>query len=470
MPMPILTVAQMREWELATWATGQTEAEVIRRVGKRLARRARQLTNDGERILFLIGKGHNGDDARAAAKFIEDRQVEKLEVLLPESDLLQIELALKKNPALIVDGIFGVGLNRPLHEAWRQVIATVNASNLPVLAVDVPSGLNADSGETFGAAIRATVTLTVGAPKIGMLAPVAGPFVGRLEVATEIGLVDCPHTSESNWLLPEDFSHFPPARAMVANKGDFGHLAIVAGSKGYHGAAVLTARGAQRAQPGLVTAFVPQEIYSPVAAQLQAAMVQVWKIKISLPKKTSAILIGPGLADPKISGRVKKLVQQFWRAEKIPVVVDASALDFLPTGKFSAGAVRVITPHPGEAARLLGTTPAAVQLERVSSLRALSKKFGDCWVVLKGQQTLIGRSLGKIFVNSSGNPQLAQGGSGDLLAGFLAGLLAQPALQTDVERTISYAVWQHGAAADELSAERKNWTIEDLASVIGNAG
>jgi len=130
---------------------------------------------------------------------------------------------------------------------------------------------------------------------------------------------------------------------------------------------------------------------------------------------------------------------------------------------------RVITPHPGEAARLLQTTTEAVQVDRVRAVRELSQRFGGAWVVLKGSQTLIGRGEGPIFVNSSGNPQLAQGGSGDLLGGFIAGLLAQPALAADVARTLTYAVWQHGAAADQLQARRTNWIIEDLANELGNA-
>lgn len=469
MPIPVISLAQMREWERATWATGQTEAEVIRLVGIRIYSFVCKLTADGDRVLILAGKGHNGDDARAAAKQIEGRDVELIEVAQPQSDLAKVKIALAKNPVLIVDGLFGVGLNRQLDEAWQNIIALVNASKIPVLAVDVPSGLNADTGESFGALVRATVTLTVGAPKIGLLAAKAVPFVGRLEVADEVGLIPCPHTAEQNWVAKSDFLNYPPAREVAANKGNFGHLAIIAGSKGFHGAAVLTTRGAQRAQPGLVTVFVPQKIYSPVAAQLQSAMVQIWKKEVSLPEKTSAILIGPGLAAPQITAAASKLTRTIWRTTKVPMVVDASALDFLAAGKTPAGALRVITPHPGEAARMLNTTVQKVQANRVASLRQLSKKFGRCWVVLKGHQTLIGRSVGKIFVNSSGNPQLAQGGSGDLLAGFLAGLLAQPALQTEVEKTIAYAVHQHGAAADELSATRKNWTIEDLADVIGDA-
>ena len=141
----------------------------------------------------------------------------------------------------------------------------------------------------------------------------------------------------------------------------------------------------------------------------------------------------------------------------------------MAAGPFGKKLLRVLTPHPGEAARLLNWTTQKVQSNRVTALREISKKFGNCWVVLKGHQTLIGRHDGGIFVNPSGNPHLAQGGSGDLLAGFVAGLLAQPALQADPATTLRYAVWQHGAAADQLQTERANWVIEDLAERIGNA-
>lgn len=190
---------------------------------------------------------------------------------------------------------------------------------------------------------------------------------------------------------------------------------------------------------------------------------------MKLPEKTSAALIGPGLAAPEISAELKNFTQKLWHEALFPLVVDASALDFLDGGSFPENFVRVLTPHPGEAARLLKTTAANVQANRVAALRELSKKFGNCWVVLKGHETLVGRSEGNIFVNGSGNPQLAQGGSGDLLSGFIAGLLAQPALQADVEKALRYAVWQHGTAADKLSLTRDNWTVEDLAVEIGNA-
>ena len=485
MPAPVVNLAQMREWERATWATGQTEAGVIRRVGQKIAVRTRELTRPGDTILILAGKGHNGDDARAAKKFLADRKVILQNVMDPKAALVKFLkcISRKQNgtgfqpvsdrqdacPTLIIDGLFGIGLNRTLNDGWKKFIAAINTSKIPVLAVDVPSGLNSDTGEHFGAAIEATITLTVGAPKIGMLAQNAWPFVGRLEVAEDVGLIPYPHKTDLNWTLPEDFQNFPPRRAVAGNKGTFGHLAIVAGSFGFHGAGVLTSRAAQRAQPGLVTLFTQGKIYDVVASQLQAVMANVWKPGLKFPDSTTAVFIGPGLAAPEIAEKMKPFTQKLWRDSDLPMVVDASALDWLPAGAFPKNALRVITPHPGEAARLLKTTAQKVQKNRVASLREISRRFGNCWVVLKGNQTLIGRSRGDIFVNPSGNPHLAQGGSGDVLAGFIAGLLAQPELQGDAGKTIRYAVWQHGATADKLQAKQANWIVEDLVAAIGQS-
>jgi len=421
-------------------------------------------------ILILAGKGHNGDDAVAAQEFMDGRRVEMLVVTAPEADLPKLEQALSQKPALIIDGLFGIGLNRPLDDGWKKFITAVNESKIPVLSVDVPSGLNADTGENFGAAIEAAVTLTVGAPKTGMLAQAAWPFVGRLEIAGDVGLIPCPHRGELNWALPGDFESFPPQRDVAGHKGSFGHLAIVAGSFGFHGAAVLAARAAQRAQPGLVTLFTQENVYHVVATQLQAVMVKLWTPEVKLLEDASGVLIGPGLAALDVSDQMKGIIRRFWRDSQLPLVVDASVLDWLVAQNMVArNAVRVITPHPGEAARMLNTTVSQVQAARPRALRELSRRFGNCWVVLKGHQTLIGRAEGEIFVNPTGNPHLAQGGSGDVLAGYIAGLLAQPALQADAEKTIRYAVWQHGLAADELQSKRANWVVEDLVTELGNA-
>ena len=464
MPIPIVSIAQMREWETATWAKGQSESEVIRRVGRAIAEQAVRLTRPGDMILVLAGKGNNGADARAALEHFDERPVDVLDVHDPEADLAELETLLALRPALVVDGLFGIGINRPLDMSWRKLIQRINDARLNVLAIDVPSGLNADTGEPEGAAVEAAVTLTVGAPKAGLLRKAAWPYVGRLEVAPDVGLLPCPVSSECLWTTAADFAGFPPRRPADSHKGTFGHLAILAGSSGYHGAGVLAARGAQRARPGLITLFPQESVYQPCAAQLQAVMVQPWTQNIDLQNDFSAILAGPGLAGAET---LKDVVARLWSGAQVPVVVDASGLAWLPPGETPAESVRVITPHPGEAARLLKITSAEVQADRPSALRALSGKFGGCWVVLKGQQTLVGRNIGSIFVNSSGNPGLAQGGSGDLLAGFIAGFLAQGPLQTDPLTTLRFAVWQHGAAADALEKVSRNWVVEDLAEELG---
>jgi hydroxyethylthiazole kinase-like uncharacterized protein yjeF len=469
MSIPVISIAQMREWEKASWAAGKSEADVIRRVGKILAREALRLTKAHDAIAILAGKGHNGDDARYAREHLSDRRVEVFEIKDATADFPKLDAFSQSHPALVIDGLFGIGINRPLDAAWIKFIERLNALKLPVLAIDVPSGLNADIGEPQGAAIEAAFTLTVGAPKTGLLQTHATKYVGQLIVAEDTGLIDCPCQSELNWTVPRDFCGFPPRRPVAGHKGTFGHLAIVAGSVGYHGAAVLASHGAQRAQPGLITLFTQERAYVPIASQLQAVMAQIWSPKTELPGKFSAVLVGPGLASPDVPEELKPTVRQLWSESLVPVIADATALDWLSTDAPPKNTVRVVTPHPGEAARLLNTTAARVQADRPGSLREISRRLGNAWVVLKGNQTLVGRSEGKIFVNSSGNPFLGQGGSGDTLSGYLAGLLAQPPLQAEVERTIRFAVWQHGAAADFLSRTRPNWIVEDLLQILGAA-
>lgn len=467
MSLPVISVAQMREWEKTTWAAGHSEVEVIRRVGKEIVAVALRFTRPGDLILILSGPGNNGADARATLEHFDERRVDTLDVKNPAADLAELKSLLAIRPALIIDGLFGIGLNRPLDAGWRNLIETINASKIPVLAVDVPSGLDADTGEPQGAAIEASVTLTVGAPKTGLLRQSAWRYVGRLEVTSEVGLLPCTLEGEINWTLPADFAGYPPGRPAAGHKGTFGHAGIFSGSFGHHGAAVLAARGAQRAQPGLITLITDESVYFPAASQLQAVMVRHFQDGQKWTEQFSAVLVGPGLASPGQPEKMKQLARDFWQKFAGPVVIDASALDWIAPENFPAGAIRVLTPHPGEAARLLRMTAAQVQADRPAALRELSKKFGGCFVVLKGHQTLIGGGEGKIFVNSSGNPHLAQGGAGDVLAGFLAGLLAQPALQSDALRTIRFGVWSHGAAADFLQRRGANWVIEDLFSSLG---
>ena len=456
----------MREWERTTWATGVSEASVLRRAGQAVARCVRRLTRPGAELLVLAGKGHNGDDARFAAEDLADRPVRLVNVTDPHAAVAEVR---NFAGALIVDGLFGIGLSRPLVGDWLRLVQALNASRVPILAVDVPSGLNADTGEPLGTAVHATVTLTFGAMKAGLLQPQAAPFTGRLEVAADIGLVACPFNTELNWTLPEDFTHFPPPRPVAGHKGTFGHLVILAGSQGYHGAAVLAARGALRSMPGLVSVFTTERAYALVAAQLAQAMVHPWVEGASLPKSCSAILIGPGLAGVDVLPALVQEAVRLWQESPLPVIADASALAWLPRGPTHAGALRVVTPHPGEAAAMLGIAKAGVLTDREGTLREIARSRGGCWVVLKGRHTLVGRADGEVFVNSSGNPQLAQGGSGDVLAGYLGGWLAQSLLRDHTGLIIRHAVWEHGHTAEVLSARQRAWEMAELVQLLGNS-
>jgi hydroxyethylthiazole kinase-like uncharacterized protein yjeF len=467
MSLPVLTPTQMRQWEQATWATGQTEANVIRRAGELVAAQALRLTRPGDRLLLLAGKGHNGDDVRAARPHLTGREVELLEVTEPKAALTALQTALAARPALVVDGLFGVGLDRPLDDAWLAFIVALNTARRRVLAVDLPSGLHAETGEPQPEAVRAEVTLALGAPKTGLLQPGAWPFTGRVELAHDIGLGAVPTGGDLRWTLAEEFRDFPPRREAHGHKGTYGHLCIIAGSQGYAGAAVLAARGALRARPGLVTLFTTQEAYYAIASQCQAVMVKVWNPDLKLPGDFTAILAGPGLAGPGVTAELPPFIRRAWRDAKVPMVVDATGLEWLIRDPVPWNTIRVVTPHPGEAGRMIKNSTEQAQSRRLHTLREVSRGHGNCLVALKGHQTLIGRNEGEVFVNPSGGPYLAQGGSGDLLSGYLAGLLAQPAGQEDALRTLRYAVWQHGAAADALEARQPNWTVEELAQELG---
>ena len=210
------------------------------------------------------------------------------------------------------------------------------------------------------------------------------------------------------------------------------------------------------------------DVYVPVASQLQAVMVDDWRTVLAKMPRATACLIGPGLASSDVPGDLRETLVTLWRTAPIPVIVDASALDWLPRSSAAAPALRVITPHSGEAARLLGCSAGEVQQDRPSALRALSKSFGECWVVLKGFQTLVGQDRAAIWVNSSGDAALAQGGTGDILAGYLAGLLAQPQLIPQTATTIRYAVWRHGAASDTAEAIGHQCVTEELLDYLAD--
>jgi len=470
MPLDVLSVAQMREWEESSWKTGISPDEVIACVGRTIGRRVVELSQEGDSVLLLAGKGHNGDDVRASVSHIPNREVQLLNVKDPESDL-QILLDLKqKNIRWVVDGLFGIGLNRPLNASWVRFIQAINEQSWKIVSVDVPSGLNAQTGEIEGAAVRATMTLTLGAPKTGLLKGKSVEYVGRLEVLEDVGLCRRgPVAEELQWWRAGDFAGIPEQRRVNSHKGTYGHVGLVAGSLGYHGAAVLASLGAERAQPGLVSLFCTEDVYLPVASQLKGTMVHPIEHPLEFPARLTSMVWGPGLVGDEIDPRLVEQFLQLWWNGNIPLVVDASALAWLKPGPVESRFLRVITPHPGEAASLLNTTTAEIQSDRLAALRALSSRYGNCRVVLKGHQTLVGRNTGPVMVNSSGNPSMAKGGTGDILAGYLGGLLAQlPGTARTADELIRYAVWRHGNAGDLLSGKNRDWTVEKLVDSLGS--
>ncbi len=466
MALPIISVSAMREWEERTWAAGIAPKAVMQQAGKAVSNRAAELVDHSNpRILFLIGKGNNGGDTRIAAGAFESESIQLLEIkdgteTLP--DFSGVEL--------VVDGLFGIGLNRELSDDWCELIAHLNQVTqelrIPVFAVDVPSGLDADSGLPLGAAVSADVTLTFGAPKTGLIHDCAAEFVGGLEVAADIGLHDdAPPLGELRWVEGNDFKRFIPKRVANAHKGSFGHVGIIAGSTGYHGAAVMAARAAAFSGAGKVSVFTTA--YLPVAAQLQSAMVHPWDANvIHTLSACTAVVIGPGLAGPDVPESLRQVAINLWRESENPIVVDASALEWIANETIPENAVRVVTPHPGEAARMLETTPGNIQSDRLQAMRKVSAICGGAITVLKGRHTLIGSFEGPAHVNGSGNPRLAQGGSGDVLAGYLGGWLARKDLEAAPEAICAQAVWRHGQAADDLSDLHHAWDLESFLLVL----
>ena len=465
MPLPILSVAQVRDWEKRTWDAGISVESVIEQAGRAIARLATQVTQSGDAILLLAGKGNNGSDTRLAVEHLCDRQGHILNIENPEEELAALHGHLQDNPVLVVDGLFGIGLNRDLDGHWQEVVQCLNESDVPVMSVDCPSGLDADNGQVRGSAIEAAITLCLGGLKQGLLANSAAQYVGRLRIASLIGLKDPAPETDSYWVTEQDMRGLAPQRNPASHKGSFGHVGIIGGSTGYHGAPIFAGRASLRARPGLVSIFTPA--YQAVSAHCQSIMVHPWgRGCVKALSGATALVVGPGLAGDDIEDSLRQTVLNLWDQSGKPMVIDASALDWLPREPPETSTFRLMTPHPGEAARLLECSVDEVESNRLRAARTLAEQFGVT-VLLKGRHTILAQASGPALVNSTGNVGLAQGGSGDVLAGFIGGLLAQPAFHGREIQAATYAAWKHGWAADQLTAAGDYWGMDDLINALG---
>lgn len=431
-----------------------------------------------QRAAIFCGTGANGGDGFAAARHLEQRGIVPIvfvvgdrakisgdaatnlracqSLSLPIYDVTDGEslndaLLHASDADLIVDALFGTGLNRAPSGIHAEAIEVMNDLALPVVAVDLPSGLDASSGTPFEPSVRADVTVTFAALKVchvfGPAALQCGDVIVR-DIGIPLAAVEDEnvtlHLTSRDDVLP-----FFARRRAVTHKGTYGHVAIVAGSPGRSGAAVLAARGAIRAGAGLVSVATDAETAKLVHIGSIESMTYSGDDVAGFVAARDAALIGPGLADDEASySRVRDLVE----AIEVPLVVDASALNAF-AGR--AGELnrhrrpRIITPHPGELARLLGTTAAGINARRVEVAREAAR-ITNCIVVLKGFQTLVADPSGRVNVNPTGNPGMASGGMGDVLGGIAAALLARRADPFDAAVA---AVYLHGFSGDMLRDE-----------------
>jgi NAD(P)H-hydrate epimerase len=356
---------------------------------------------------------------------------------------------------VVVDGLLGTGLKGEVHEPYVTAIKVINGLHLPVVAIDIPSGIDSDTGKVHGVCVRANIAVTMALPKIGLLKPAAADFVGSIEIA-DIGIprefVETIST-DVELLTAQDVKPLLPSRRRSANKGDFGHLLVIAGSDGYTGAPVMAAHAAARTGAGLVTLAVPHNIYPIVAAQcppeVMSQPVEFDQLNPNYFSKFDAVAIGPGLGQ---QAETQKMIWKVVSSCPLPMVVDADALNAMAQGVAALKKLQkpfVLTPHPGEMGRLIGKTAKEVQADRWGVARSFAQEYGVV-LVLKGAGTVVTDNSSGLWINSTGNPGMAKGGMGDALTGIIGAFLAQGLTALDAARV---GVFFHGLAGD-LADER----------------
>ena len=402
-----------------------------------------------------------GDAARMLAAWRRARGAVRALATPADVEALARRLA---RAAAVVDALFGTGLNAPVAGVAAAVIAAINACGAPVLAVDIASGLSADTGAPLGAAVRATVTATFGYPKVGQLMYPGVEHTGLLAVV-DIGIPReaLAAVAPGTVLLESEEvgAHLPPRRR-DAHKGDFGHVLVIAGSRGKTGAALLAAQAAARSGAGLTTLAVPATLQAVLEAQVREAMTAALAdtgdgaaaladgaAASALLADRGAVVCGPGLGQ---ASATRELIRHVVRQCTAPLVLDADGLNAVAGTSVlrDRPGPTVVTPHPGEMARLSGGDTARVQADRLGAARAFARAERVV-VVLKGARTVIASPVGATAICPTGNPGMASGGTGDVLAGVIGALLAQGLAAYDAA---ALGVFAHGAAGDAVAARQ----------------
>ncbi len=409
-------------------------------------------------FLVLRGEFPPGDAATQLA--ILERADFALETVGPDADLSAVVEAVLRADVL-VDALFGTGLKRPLAGHFAELVTRLNRLPIPRLAVDIPSGLDGSRAEILGPHVLAQLTVTFAAPKVAHVFAPAAAAVGEL-VVTDLGIppeLVATAPGSLHLLVDHELAACLLTRQPTDHKGTCGHVLLVAGSPGKAGAAILAARAAVRGGAGLVTVAVPAPLLPAVdAGSLESmtaalsATVDGWLAPaalaevLALAADKQAVAIGPGLGR---AGETATLLRELVLALRAPLILDADGLDAF-AGRLDELRARpagtVLTPHPGEMARLLGCSTSAVQADRLASARQAAARSGAV-VVLKGHQTLIATPEGEVFVNPTGNPGMATGGSGDVLTGLLAALVGQGYNLVTASQLAAYLQGQAGDLA-----------------------
>ncbi len=443
-------------------------------------------------VIVLAGRGNNGGDGCVIARYLLNHALPVKVFLLAAIDAVSGDAALNlhayrraggilreiadedawsavlpevKGACLIVDAIFGTGLSAEVSGLARRIIEEVNALDVPVVSVDLPSGLDATTGAILGAAVQADLTCTFALPKRGLVMYPGISHAGDLAVI-DIGIPRALIRDagfNEHLLEQHDFCGKLPRRDPESHKGAYGHAFILAGSPGKTGAAAMAAQAAMRVGAGLVTIGVPARLNPILEIKVTEAMteplpdildgllgLESWqRIKDVLPGKT-VVAIGPGISDKRETAQlVYKLIEEI----AVPMVIDADGLNAIaraPEILKKARAPVVLTPHPGEMARLLGTTSQAVQADRTGNAGTFAGRYGVT-VVLKGARTVIAAPDGHSYINPTGNPGMASAGMGDVLTGMIAGFIAQG---FDPLFASQFSVFVHGLIGDRIAAQR----------------
>jgi len=445
-----------------------------------------------KKIAIVAGKGNNGGDGFVIARHLLNQRISvkvflltdprslrgdaetnfnifhrmKGEVIpVPSSkDYQKIKKSLE-NFDLLIDGIFGTGLDAEVRGYYREVIDHLNTLQKPIVAIDIPSGLDANKGKPLGTAIRASLTVTFGLPKVGHLISPGLDYVGLLKVI-DIGiprrLVE-EEKIQTHLLEHEEIRRWLSIpRRPDTHKGDYGHLLVIAGSVGKTGAAAMACEAALRVGAGLVTLAIPKSLNSIMEVKLTEVMTEplpetpkqtlslrAFNAILHLCENKKAVIIGPGIGTYK---ETQSLVLKLIKTLDLPIILDADGLTSLavqPKTLLATKQPLILTPHPGEMARLIRSTAKEVQEDRIGISRNFSQSH-RVYLILKGHRTLIATPKGEIFINPTGNPGLASGGTGDVLTGMIGGLICQG---FEILPSLQISVYLHGLAGDDVAQE-----------------